>query len=213
MSNLSGSGTLRGSLSRGGGAPSDVYWDDILDKPEFATVATSGSYNDLLDKPTIPPAPTVMIGATTQSNGVAGYVTQPLAGDQDKFLNGGGQWVTPPSNSINYSTNEQVIGVWIDNKPLYAKTISHDTAMTNRAWTQLINDSNITIKMFDGYIYLDGQSYTQINYHRGSTATEYSCGVIFNNEHGFQVYPSIDGATITCKVTLYYTKTTDTIGG
>lgn len=54
MSNLSGNGTLRGSLSRGGGTPSDIYWDDILDKPTFAEVATSGSYNDLLDKPTIP---------------------------------------------------------------------------------------------------------------------------------------------------------------
>lgn len=56
MSNLSGSGTLRGALSGGGGTPSpqDVYWDDILNKPDFAEVATSGSYNDLLDKPSIP---------------------------------------------------------------------------------------------------------------------------------------------------------------
>lgn len=53
MSNLSGSGTLKGALSRVGGTPSDVYWDDILDKPEFAEVATSGSYNDLTDKPTL----------------------------------------------------------------------------------------------------------------------------------------------------------------
>ena len=49
---LSGSGTLRGALG-GGGVPSqDVYWDDILNKPNFATVATSGSYNDLVNKPT-----------------------------------------------------------------------------------------------------------------------------------------------------------------
>lgn len=56
MSNLSGSGTLRGALSGGGGTPTpqDVYWDDILDKPDFSEVATSGSYNDLLDKPSIP---------------------------------------------------------------------------------------------------------------------------------------------------------------
>lgn len=56
MSNLSGSGTLRGAVSGGGGTPTptDVYWDDILDKPDFAEVATSGSYNDLLDKPNIP---------------------------------------------------------------------------------------------------------------------------------------------------------------
>lgn len=113
---------------------------------------------------------------------------------------------------IIYSEEEREVGVWIDNKPLYAKTISHDTAMTNRAWTQLINDSNIYIKLYDGCIYLDGYPYTYINYHRGVSQSEYSCGAIFNNGHGFQIYPSIDGATITCKVTLYYTKTTDTPG-
>lgn len=36
-----------------------VLWDDIQEKPEFATVATTGSYNDLSDKPTIPSAYTL----------------------------------------------------------------------------------------------------------------------------------------------------------
>ena len=31
-----------------------VSWNDIQNKPSFATVATSGSYNDLSNKPTIP---------------------------------------------------------------------------------------------------------------------------------------------------------------
>lgn len=31
-----------------------VAWGDIAGKPTFATVATSGSYNDLTNKPTIP---------------------------------------------------------------------------------------------------------------------------------------------------------------
>lgn len=31
-------------------------WDSISDKPDFATVSTSGSYNDLSNKPTIPDA-------------------------------------------------------------------------------------------------------------------------------------------------------------
>ena len=31
-------------------------WDDITNKPNFATVATSGSYNDLSNKPSIPAA-------------------------------------------------------------------------------------------------------------------------------------------------------------
>lgn len=33
-----------------------ISWDDVLDKPSFSTVATSGSYNDLSNKPTIPDA-------------------------------------------------------------------------------------------------------------------------------------------------------------
>lgn len=34
-----------------------VEWDDVGNKPNFATVAESGSYNDLTDKPIIPEAP------------------------------------------------------------------------------------------------------------------------------------------------------------
>lgn len=34
-----------------------VDWNDVGNKPNFATVAESGSYNDLTDKPVIPEAP------------------------------------------------------------------------------------------------------------------------------------------------------------
>lgn len=53
----------------GGGATS-VDWDDITNKPDFATVATSGSYNDLSDKPTIPPAYTLPAATKTTLGGV-----------------------------------------------------------------------------------------------------------------------------------------------
>ena len=33
-----------------------INWDDISGKPKFANIATSGSYNDLKDKPIIPTA-------------------------------------------------------------------------------------------------------------------------------------------------------------
>ena len=42
------------SIGEGGGSSTTVDWGDITNKPEFATVATSGSYNDLSNKPTIP---------------------------------------------------------------------------------------------------------------------------------------------------------------
>lgn len=38
----------------GGGTADSVDWSKIQNKPDFADVATSGSYNDLSDKPTIP---------------------------------------------------------------------------------------------------------------------------------------------------------------
>lgn len=44
-----------GVLSATGGGTADaIEWDNVLNKPSFSTVATSGSYNDLSDKPTIP---------------------------------------------------------------------------------------------------------------------------------------------------------------
>ena len=37
----------------GRGGASNVDWDDIQNKPDFATVATTGDYDDLTDRPTI----------------------------------------------------------------------------------------------------------------------------------------------------------------
>lgn len=47
-----------------------VDWNDITNKPDFATVATSGSYNDLSDKPTIPSAYTLPAATTSTIGGV-----------------------------------------------------------------------------------------------------------------------------------------------
>ena len=41
-----------------------VDWNDVENKPNFATVAESGSYNDLTDKPVIPEAPDLTNYAT-----------------------------------------------------------------------------------------------------------------------------------------------------
>lgn len=51
-----GSGlTMNGEVlsATGGGMADSVEWDNVLSKPEFATVATSGSYNDLTGKPNL----------------------------------------------------------------------------------------------------------------------------------------------------------------
>lgn len=51
----SGLSITNGVLSTTSGGVADaVEWDNVLNKPSFSTVATSGSYNDLSNKPTIP---------------------------------------------------------------------------------------------------------------------------------------------------------------
>ena len=52
------------------GSATSVPWSGVTDKPTFATVATSGSYNDLTNKPTIPSAYTLPTASTTVLGGV-----------------------------------------------------------------------------------------------------------------------------------------------
>lgn len=56
--------------SSGGGTAESIAWDKVTGKPTFATVATSGSYNDLTDKPTIPQAYTLPEASSTTLGGV-----------------------------------------------------------------------------------------------------------------------------------------------
>jgi hypothetical protein len=64
--------TQVGAQGGGAGAGSgSVDWANITSKPSFATVATSGSYTDLINKPTIPTVPTLISAFTNDS----GYIT------------------------------------------------------------------------------------------------------------------------------------------
>lgn len=46
---------------------SELQWDTISGKPSFATVATTGNYNDLVNKPSIPASPKAYITNTWHS--------------------------------------------------------------------------------------------------------------------------------------------------
>ena len=59
---------------------------------DLETVAFSGSYTDLSNKPTIP---TNMTGATASAAGKAGLAPAPGAGKQNAYLRGDGTWVAP----------------------------------------------------------------------------------------------------------------------
>ena len=59
--------TATSELTNDSGFITGVSWNDVSNKPSFATVATSGSYNDLSNKPTIPTVNDATL--TIQKNG------------------------------------------------------------------------------------------------------------------------------------------------
>ena len=63
--------TKTSDLQNDSGFITGVDWDDVENKPSFATVATTGDYDDLLNKPTIPTVPSVLSAFTND----VGYIT------------------------------------------------------------------------------------------------------------------------------------------
>ena len=88
--------TATSELTNDSGFITGVSWDDVTDKPSFATVATSGSYNDLSNKPTIPTVNDATL--TIQKNGTT-VDTFTANSSTDKTVN-----VTVPTNT-NELTN------------------------------------------------------------------------------------------------------------
>ncbi|WP_337407334.1 hypothetical protein [Phascolarctobacterium succinatutens] len=71
---------------------------DKLGKTDVATVATSGSYNDLKDKPTIPTVPTKVSAFENDSN----YLTQHQSLDGYAKTSGANTWTAEQSlNNVN----------------------------------------------------------------------------------------------------------------
>lgn len=62
------------------GGNTSISWNDIDDKPDFAAVATSGSYNDLKDTPSIPSAYTLPIATANTLGGVKSSTTGTTSG-------------------------------------------------------------------------------------------------------------------------------------
>lgn len=75
--------------SGGGGGGGTNDYNSLLNKPKINNVILSGELS-LSDLGIVNPVG--MTGATSSSNGAAGYVPRPLISDKDKFLKGDGTW-------------------------------------------------------------------------------------------------------------------------
>ena len=63
-------GFINGNWVNLGGNDRKINWSDIEGVPEFAAVATTGSYDDLSNKPTIPSAYTLPVATASVLGGV-----------------------------------------------------------------------------------------------------------------------------------------------
>lgn len=85
-----------------------------------------------------------MQGATAGQAGVHGLVPAPAAGDQDKYLSGGGTWEDPPaSGGVDYSTSEQDTGLkWIDGRAIYQITEQFTTPTNDSYESHIISGTS-----------------------------------------------------------------------
>ena len=173
----------------GSGNVDDVYVNgtSVLDTNHIAQVT---SYKELTQ------AQYDALPASKLTDGILYCIKDTGINEGDKF--------TP----IIYSTDEREVGTWLDGKPLYQKTIVHNTVMPYRQWTQISIGSGKKIVYYEGKLYLNDSTFpfSDLNYHRGSDSNEYCCCCGYNN-YTLQIYPSI-GANYnaTCTITVWYTK-------
>lgn len=114
---------------------------------------------------------------------------------------GSGNWNTDGVPTHHYSTNEQVIGTWIDGKPLYEKTfeLTQELDLTQNTWVKSELDQG-TMK---------GLYYVLFTNSLGACLNNIVGGFI-DNKIAFNSPRTINLiSSENTKVTLQYTKTTD----
>ena len=114
------------------GNNSDIKWDDIDDKPDFAAVATSGSYNDLKDTPSIPPAYTLPIATTSTLGGVKSSTTGTTSGRDYNV-------------EINSDGTMKVNVPWVDLNTTYAKATDTTLGLVMIGYTE--NGKNYPVEL------------------------------------------------------------------
>lgn len=143
----------------------------------------------------IQPNPTGTPTATLKKLGIEGTVFEVPSG-------GGGS-----SGGINYSTTEQVIGTWIDNKPLYAKTFIFGALPNNTTKTLSsgLQDANV-VKMEGIAISTNGFTTTIPHPEVGGNG---DIQIDFLATKEIRIRTNTDYSGFTGYVTLQYTKITD----
>ena len=122
----------------------------------------------------------------------------------------GGTFMVSTNNSDYYSTDEKIVGVWTDGKPLYQKTFINTNPIPSDSWidTDIVNGENA--HLVGGYMFED------------ATGADVPHNIYYSTTLNTLVTVRADGSKIYCRIQgtssskqifiLQYTKTTDTAG-
>lgn len=121
---------------------------------------------------------------------------------------GSGDWTPSGARAVHYSTNEQVIGTWIDGKPLYEKTISFGSLPNNtqKDVAHGISDVDLIVKC-EGIAYNSSYKSISVPYSNVDSLT-YQLQLEVSRTN-VSIKTKIDFTGYIGYITLQYTKTTD----
>ena len=175
---------------------SDLINDNnFVSSGELAPVATSGSYLSLSNTPTIPDSTSQLINDSEFA-----YTDQYNDFQADQNITGN-LTVTGSIDYKKYSTSEQFIGYYINNKTLWQKSFAVTLPNNN---TGSVNVNFTTEKVVNIYgTYTDGTRVYPINFHDQTSHNEINTS--YENSY-INFETNFDGSNYTGYVTLEYTK-------
>lgn len=118
-------------------------------------------------------------------------------------------WVPTGATPIHYSLNEQVIGTWIDGKPLYQKTIHVGALTKDTNWHEVPHGISNFKKLVDIKGVCDNDNAPTESYPISGYRPNMTNGFIFSASVSSIFYMNNWNNIIDCYVTIQYTKTTD----
>lgn len=177
------------------------YASDAAETPQTTTTAGNGQPHNVLD----PYEVDQWIIKAAQSIGVVGnIVNQETESNKDTYS------CDYINDKFDYSTEEQIIGTWIDGKPLYRKVVT-GTVLKHGTWNQtiILQDNNI-----DNIISVKGMvGYNNGKHQIGAYAnTNFYSLLQYNyDEHALYFYGADNYVDYLATVIIEYTKTTDEV--
>ena len=104
------------------------------------------------------------------------------------------------SRRIKYSTDEQIVGEWIDGKPLYQKVVNCGNKNLSSSWTTLCTISNVDTPISLEILRAEGTTYKDTLLSNGGF------NAVFDNSGAVKLRYTVSSTYI---VIAKYTKTTD----